>query len=79
MKVGSKTLSGAEVRTALGLYSARFKISFTGNKKITFTTAGSGHGVGMSQYGANGLAKKGEDYRAILSHYYQGTAVGAKK
>lgn len=79
MKVGSKTLSGAEVRTALGLYSARFKISFTGNKKITFTTAGSGHGVGMSQYGANGLAEKGEDYRAILSHYYQGTAVGAKK
>lgn len=75
VKVGNETLSGSEIRTALGLYSARFQISFTGTKQITFTTAGSGHGVGMSQYGAHGLAVKGKTYQQILSHYYQGTSV----
>ena len=42
---------------------------------IVITTSGSGHGVGMSQYGANGLAKKGYDYEAILKHYYQGVTI----
>ncbi len=79
VKVGRETVSGADIRSALGLYSARFDIDFTGNKKITFTTAGSGHGVGMSQYGANGLAKKGKAYWEILAHYYQGTSLSEKK
>lgn len=74
IKVGQKIISGADVRSALGLYSARFKISFKG-QKITITSSGSGHGVGMSQYGANGLAKKGKDYKEILTHYYKGTTV----
>lgn len=78
VQVGDETVSGADIRTALGLYSARFQISFSGNTKITFTTAGSGHGVGMSQYGANGLAKKGKNYEQILAHYYQGTRVSKK-
>ncbi|NCF00245.1 stage II sporulation protein D [Emergencia sp. 1XD21-10] len=74
-KVGKETITGSDIRTALSLYSTRFEISFSGNTKITITTAGSGHGVGMSQYGANGLAKKGKTYKKILSHYYRGTSV----
>ena len=37
------------------------------------TTKGYGHGVGMSQYGANGMAKNGYNYKDILTHYYPGT------
>lgn len=74
IKVGSQTLSGADIRKAFDLYSTRFKISFK-DSNITITTSGSGHGVGMSQYGADGLAKMGKTYEAILSHYYQGTTV----
>lgn len=79
IRVGSEIVSGSDIRTALGLYSTRFSISFQGNQKITFTTAGSGHGVGMSQYGADGLAGKGKDYQEILAHYYRGTKVSARK
>ncbi|MCI5688958.1 MAG: stage II sporulation protein D [Emergencia sp.] len=78
VKVGKEILAGSDIRSALNLYSTRFEISFSGSKKIIITTAGSGHGVGMSQYGANGLAKKGKDYKQILSHYYRKTAVSTK-
>lgn len=74
MQIGSGLLEGRTVREALGLPSANFKIKITGNN-ITFTSNGSGHGVGMSQYGASGMAKKGYDYKDILAHYYQGTEV----
>lgn len=74
MKVGSGTVTGIQVRQALGLYSANFKIT-TSKNTITFTTTGSGHGVGMSQYGANGMAKAGYNYKEILSHYYSGTVI----
>lgn len=74
VQIGRKTLSGSDIRSALGLYSSRFTISFKGNK-ILFTTSGSGHGVGMSQYGAEGFARKGKTYRQILAHYYRGTKV----
>lgn len=74
IQIGSQTISGTDLRGALDLYSARIKISVN-RKEITLTTSGSGHGVGMSQYGANGMAKKGKSYREILSHYYQGTEV----
>ena len=40
-----------------------------------FTVTGSGHGVGMSQYGAEVMARNGADYREILAHYYPGTAL----
>ncbi len=78
VKVGKETVSGTDIRGALGLYSTRFDIDFIGNKKIVITTAGSGHGVGMSQYGANGLAGKGKAYWEILAHYYQGTSLSEK-
>ena len=74
VRVGDAVLSGPELRMALGLYSARFKV-LQGEKKATFITSGSGHGVGMSQYGAYGMAEKGYDYREILTHYYHGTEV----
>ena len=72
--VGSKTLSGQEVRQKLGLRSARFSVSQSGDS-FTFTTLGYGHGVGMSQQGANLLAKEGATCRDILAHYYPGTTL----
>lgn len=77
MKVGDgpdSIFKGTEVRTALGLSSTLFSIQFDGGK-ITFVSNGSGHGVGLSQYGADGMAKEGYDYKEILQHYYSGTQV----
>ena len=75
VQIGNQTLSGSDMRTALSLYSTRFTLKLKGNT-LTITSSGFGHGVGMSQYGANGLAKKGKTYREILSHYYQGIHIG---
>ncbi len=79
MQIGDVTLKGTEVRNALNLSSALFSISFgkakNGESQITFTTNGSGHGVGMSQYGADGMAKEGYGYKEILQHYYSGTEI----
>jgi stage II sporulation protein D len=71
IKVGEKILTGRNVRDSLGLRSADFKITI-GKSTMTFTTKGYGHGVGMSQYGANGMAKEGYTYNDILTHYYKG-------
>lgn len=69
--VGNETFRGSEVRTALGLRSAAFTVSYNeSDKTYTFSVKGSGHGVGMSQFGANCLAKEGKTYREILAHYY---------
>lgn len=70
--VGGVRLTGSEVRQALGLNSANFKVRVDGGD-LVFTTIGYGHGVGMSQYGARYLAMDGQTYDAILSHYYPGT------
>ena len=43
---------------------------------MTFVTSGSGHRVGLSQYGADGMAEQGSDYTEILSHYYSGINIG---
>lgn len=74
MQIGNAILSGVEVRTALGLFSATFTVA-AGKGKVTFTSTGSGHGVGLSQYGANGMAKKGYTYKEILKHYYTGVEI----
>lgn len=74
LKVGDKTFNGSEVRTALGLNSANFNFSVGGNS-ILFTVVGNGHGIGMSQYGADGMAKNGSGYRDIVMHYYQGVDI----
>lgn len=74
IKVGDKIFTGIEFRTLFGLRSADFDIKIEGDKAV-FVTRGYGHGVGMSQYGANGMAKEGYAYRDILSHYYPGTQI----
>ena len=63
------------VRKALSLRSTLFSISMD-ETGITFHQRGYGHGVGMSQTGANSMAADGADYRAILAHYYPGTELG---
>ena len=69
--VCGQRMSGAALRKALGLRSTAFTVSYDGS--FTFTVTGYGHGVGMSQYGANVFAKQGMDYRGILAHYYPNT------
>lgn len=71
LTAGSKILTGMELRTALSLRSANFTTAFDGTN-FTIVTKGYGHGVGLSQYGANALANEGKSYKEILSHYYKG-------
>ncbi len=72
LTVGGSPYTGQEIRAALGLRSANFEITCL-EEGFSVTTFGYGHGVGMSQYGANGMALAGADYREILMHYYPGT------
>ncbi len=67
------TFSGVELRELLELRSANFTVEIT--DCITVTTKGNGHGVGMSQYGANHLAKRGYTYEQILKKYYTGVEI----
>ena len=69
VQIGNKIFSGVELRNMLGLRSTDFEI-IRDNNIITITTKGYGHGVGMSQYGAKGMAEQGYSYREILNHYY---------
>ena len=74
VSVGDRTLTGNDVRTALALRSACFEVSAS-DSSVTFTTRGYGHGVGMSQYGANAMAAEGKSWRDILEHYYPETKI----
>ena len=71
---GGKTINGTDFRRLLGLNSTNLNWRYE-NGKLIFTVTGYGHGVGMCQYGANGMAKQGKTCREILSHYYSGIAV----
>ena len=68
-----KSFDGNEVRAALGLRSSSFEIEYDGS--FTVTCEGYGHGVGMSQYGADYMARQGSTYSEILAHYYPGTEI----
>ena len=72
--VGGKTFTGREVREKLGLASSQFEWTIEGGQ-ATITTYGLGHGIGMSQWGANGMAKEGATAEQILLHYYTGVKV----
>ena len=72
--VGGITASGQDLRTLFSLRSTSFTVS-AGAEGVTFSVTGYGHGVGMSQYGANALAKEGKDYEEILKWYYTGVEV----
>lgn len=74
VRIGKLTITGRDIREILNLRSANFKVQISGNK-IIFTTIGYGHGVGMSQWGANGMAQNGSNYKEILKHYYQGIEI----
>ena len=74
IKIDDNYYTGIEFRQLLGLRSTDFDIE-KDNNNIIITTRGYGHGVGMSQYGANGMAKSGKNYKEILNHYYPGTTL----
>ena len=77
---GTVTLTGLEIRFALGLPENLFNVvagvDEDGGRVFTFYGRGWGHGVGLCQTGAFGMALAGRTYREILAHYYPGTEVG---
>lgn len=71
IEIGGVEFTGRQIRSFFNLDSTNFTISVSGNT-VSITTKGYGHGVGMSQVGANAMAKQGNDYQKILFHYYTG-------
>lgn len=76
VSIAGKTFTGREIREKLGLQSTDFTWERKGDN-IIISTKGYGHGVGMSQYGANGMAKEGKNYEDIVLHYYQGISISS--
>lgn len=74
VEVGGKTYSGMTLRDAAGLRSAVFTCEYK-DGNLHFTTEGYGHGVGMSQYGADYMARQGSTWEEILKHYYKGVQI----
>ena len=72
--IGGEDFTGTQLRSLLGLNSTRFTVT-CGDGEVVFHVRGFGHRVGMSQYGANAMAKLGFDYRAILQYYYRGAGI----
>lgn len=72
--VGNLEISGVSLKNALGLRSSVFECEYKDNL-FTFTVKGFGHGVGMSQTGANSMAEGGSTYTEILTHYYKNTEI----
>lgn len=70
LNINGKKFKGSEIKSIFKLRSTSFSIEIK-EDKVNFIVNGFGHGVGMSQYGANGMAKEGYDYKAILKHYYK--------
>ncbi|MEI5909111.1 stage II sporulation protein D [Bacillus spongiae] len=74
VKISDSEFTGPEVRQKLDLKSADFSW-VRKEEHIVINTKGYGHGIGMSQYGANGMAKEGKTYKEIVHHYYQGVNI----
>jgi stage II sporulation protein D len=74
LRIGKTKVKGLDFRLALGLSSTNFEYVINENE-IVFKCKGYGHGVGMSQWGANVMAKSGADYKDILTHYYTGIEI----
>lgn len=72
--INGKSFTGLEIFQKLSLKSTDFEIKEEGDN-ILITTYGFGHGVGMSQYGAQGMAREGYQYQDILKHYYKNTEI----
>ena len=74
--IDDKEISGEQLRDIFGLRSASFEVVFNNDKnEFTFNIKGYGHGVGMSQYGAEKMAESGADWKEILNHYYPNTSI----
>ena len=74
VEIGGATVTGTDARRAYGLRSACFYITAM-DGEVTFSVEGFGHGVGLSQYGAENMAKNGATYKEILEKYYQGAVL----
>lgn len=74
IQICDKTIKGTEFRTAFSLKSSTFTYEYK-DEKFIFTVSGYGHGVGMSQYGADYMARQGFSYKEILEHYYPGAKI----
>ena len=77
IEISGERFSGEKIRSALSLRSGSFTVEQNGDT-FKFTCSGYGHGVGMSQYGANCMAKNGSSYQEILKHYYSGIEIGGE-
>ncbi len=75
--MGTRIRAGKFYDNFWGLYSPNFTMNYNGNGTWTFVTNGNGHCVGMSQWGAYGMAKEGYTYDEILAHYFPGTQLKA--
>ena len=76
IEIDNNKFSGVDFRNLLNLRSTDFEIEQL-DESLKITTKGYGHGVGLSQYGANGMAKNGSNYKEILSHYYPNTTLSS--
>lgn len=74
IKFGNHEISGVEARTIFGLKSTNFEVEKQ-NGKVKFSVKGYGHGVGMSQTGADSMAKEGKNYEEIIKHFYIGVEI----
>ena len=74
IKIGNKNLSGVEARSIFNLKSANFEVTIDGDN-IKFTVKGYGHGIGMSQTGADSIANNGSNYEDIIHHFYIGVEI----
>ncbi|WP_415935259.1 SpoIID/LytB domain-containing protein [Roseburia inulinivorans] len=74
-QMNGKSYTGEELRGELGLKSANFNVTELEPGKIRIVTKGHGHGFGLSQYTAQKMAEKGEDYRNILQYFFPGAEV----
>ena len=74
IKIGDSTYSGTEIRSKLGLKSTNFKVEIL-DDSIKFIVIGYGHGVGMSQTGADSMAKNNSNFEEIIKHFYTGVEI----
>ena len=74
IRIGNINLSGVELRNLIGLRSTNFTFKIDG-ENIVFSVIGYGHGVGMSQTGADSMAKSGSNYEEIVKHFYTGVEI----
>ena len=74
IKFGNKEIAGTEIRKILGLKSTNFSFKIQ-DEEIIFSVIGYGHGVGMSQTGADSMAKNGSSCEEIIKHFYVGTEI----